>query len=140
MAGERLRRSRDEVQALIVAAARALFAERGYAGATTREIAERAGTSEVLIFRYFGNKAGLFEEAVFAPFDRLIGEFKRIAVVEVYRQRCRARVMDQGVDVDLRTFAVIVDIFEDVLELVDCIEALSLAAGLGAAGLADRRQ
>jgi AcrR family transcriptional regulator len=71
----RARRSGNEVRALIAAAARAVFAERGFAGATTREIADRAGASEVLIFRYFGSKATLFEEIIVAPFDRLIGDF-----------------------------------------------------------------
>ncbi len=71
----RARRSGNEVRALIAAAARAVFAERGFAGATTREIADRAGASEVLIFRYFGSKATLFEEIIVAPFDKLIGDF-----------------------------------------------------------------
>lgn len=71
----RPRRARDEVRALIVAAARSAFAEHGFAGATTREIADRADASEVLIFRYFGSKSALFEETILAPFDRLIGNF-----------------------------------------------------------------
>ena len=71
----RARRSGNEVRALIAASARAVFAERGFAGATTREIADRAGASEVLIFRYFGSKATLFEEIIVAPFDKLIGDF-----------------------------------------------------------------
>ena len=71
----RLRRSGSEVRALIAASARAVFAERGFAGATTREIADRAEASEVLIFRYFGSKAALFEEIIVAPFDKLIGDF-----------------------------------------------------------------
>jgi AcrR family transcriptional regulator len=71
----RIRRSGEEVRALIAGAARAVFAERGFAGATTREIADRAGASEVLIFRYFGNKAAMFDEVIVAPFDRLIGDF-----------------------------------------------------------------
>lgn len=71
----RMRRSGEEVRALIAAAARGVFAEKGYAGATTREIAVRAGASEVLIFRYFGTKAAMFDEVIVAPFDRLIGDF-----------------------------------------------------------------
>jgi AcrR family transcriptional regulator len=45
-------------QALIDAATR-VFAEHGFDGATTREVAERAGCSEGLIHRYFGGKRGL---------------------------------------------------------------------------------
>ncbi len=70
-----MRRSSEEVRQLIVDAARAVFAEHGYAGATTREIADRAAVTEVLIFRYFGNKAALFDAVVFAPFNKLLEGF-----------------------------------------------------------------
>jgi AcrR family transcriptional regulator len=48
-----------DTAAEILAAAAALFAERGYAGATTRAIADRAGVNEVTLFRRFESKAGL---------------------------------------------------------------------------------
>ena len=48
----------------ILSAAQQVFHERGYEGATTREIAERAGVNLALIKRYFGSKLGLFEKAV----------------------------------------------------------------------------
>jgi AcrR family transcriptional regulator len=44
----------------LLAAARALFDERGYDRATTREIGERAGVDPALIARYFGSKEGLY--------------------------------------------------------------------------------
>lgn len=71
----RRRRSRSEVEGLIENAACTLFAERGFAAATTREIAERADVSETLLFRYFGDKVRLFERTVAAPFDRLMADF-----------------------------------------------------------------
>lgn len=40
-------------------AAVALFSEEGYAAVSTRRIAEVAGCSETLLFRYFGGKRGL---------------------------------------------------------------------------------
>jgi AcrR family transcriptional regulator len=46
-------------QALLDAAA-ALFDERGYERATTRDIGERAGVDPALIARYFGGKEGLY--------------------------------------------------------------------------------
>lgn len=52
-----------------------LFAERGYASTTTREIARLADVSETLLFRYYGDKAGLFGEVVIAPFQQLMAEF-----------------------------------------------------------------
>jgi AcrR family transcriptional regulator len=66
------RRSGDEVRARILRAARDTFADLGYAGATTKQIAERAEVGEVLLFRHFGTKAGLFDEAVLAPFDQFV--------------------------------------------------------------------
>ncbi|GEM89143.1 TetR/AcrR family transcriptional regulator [Oceanithermus desulfurans] len=48
----------------LLGAALELLAERGYKGATTRQIAERAGVAEVTLFRRFGSKARLMAEAV----------------------------------------------------------------------------
>lgn len=45
----------------ILDAASALFAARGYAGTTTRAIAEQAGVNEVTIFRHFENKPGVLK-------------------------------------------------------------------------------
>ncbi len=41
-----------------------IVAERGYAGATTRQIAETAGVSEVTLFRKYGSKAELVKRAI----------------------------------------------------------------------------
>jgi AcrR family transcriptional regulator len=56
------RRSRDAAASrrALLAAAGALFHERGYEGATVREIGERAGVDAALIARYFGGKEGLY--------------------------------------------------------------------------------
>lgn len=47
----------------ILDAARRVFAQFGSAGATTRRIAEEAGVNEVTLFRHFGSKETLLEEA-----------------------------------------------------------------------------
>ncbi|MCK9418000.1 MAG: TetR/AcrR family transcriptional regulator [Nitrospirae bacterium] len=39
-----------------------LISEKGYIGATTREIAHEAGVTELTLFRHFGTKERLFEE------------------------------------------------------------------------------
>ncbi|MEZ0352008.1 TetR/AcrR family transcriptional regulator [Mycobacterium sp. pR1184] len=57
---------------MIQAAAREVFGERGY-GATTREIASRAGVSHDLIFRYFDSKEKLFFDAVVTPLLDAVG-------------------------------------------------------------------
>jgi AcrR family transcriptional regulator len=53
----------------ILEAARKLFAERGYQGATMRAIAAEAGVDAALVVHFFGNKAALLGEAVDWPFD-----------------------------------------------------------------------
>src|SRR5690242_9001788 len=52
----------DERRKAIVAAAIPLFAGRGFAGTTTRELAEAAGISEALLFRHFPSKVSLYRE------------------------------------------------------------------------------
>lgn len=71
----RKRRSRDDVLALIREAARTLFSQRGYGSTTTREIARLADVSETLVFRYFTDKASLFNQVVTAPFDDIMNDF-----------------------------------------------------------------
>ena len=39
-----------------------LISEKGYMGATTREIAQEAGVTELTLFRHFGSKEKLFKE------------------------------------------------------------------------------
>lgn len=59
----------------ILAAAEALFAERGFAGASVEEIAAHAGVRHTSLFYYFENKRELYETLLgelFVPF------FKRI--------------------------------------------------------------
>ncbi|ATL69727.1 TetR/AcrR family transcriptional regulator [Nocardia terpenica] len=59
-------RKRDAAatRAAVLAAAKELFAERGYERATVRDIAARAGVNQALLFRYFGNKDELFRAAI----------------------------------------------------------------------------
>jgi AcrR family transcriptional regulator len=45
----------------ILDATMALVSEKGYLGATTREIARTAGVTELTLFRHFGSKERLFE-------------------------------------------------------------------------------
>ena len=60
MAGIRL--DGDERRKRIVRAAVPLFARKGFAGTTTRELAEAAGISEALLFRHFPSKQLLYRE------------------------------------------------------------------------------
>jgi AcrR family transcriptional regulator len=59
----RIRSSSASRRALLDAAG-TLFHERGYGGATVRDIGERAGVDPALIARYFGGKEGLYLAAL----------------------------------------------------------------------------
>jgi AcrR family transcriptional regulator len=56
---ERGKRDKEHRRQSLIDSATAVFAERGYDCATTREVAERANCAEGLIHRYFNGKRGL---------------------------------------------------------------------------------
>lgn len=55
----------------IAVAARNLFAERGFEGASIRAVAAAAGVDPALVHHYFGTKQRLFLEAVDFPIDAI---------------------------------------------------------------------
>src|SRR3954470_9080453 len=50
-----------DIRQRILEAAKSIYAQHGFRGATTRLIANHAGVNEVTLFRTFGSKAALFE-------------------------------------------------------------------------------
>jgi len=74
MAGKR--RSSADIRRELIAAASHLFATRGWAGTSTKEIASRAGTYETSLYTHFGSKAGIFIAAVVEPFQMFIDSFR----------------------------------------------------------------
>jgi AcrR family transcriptional regulator len=54
--------------------AEALFAERGYAGASMDELARRAGVTKPVVYELFGSKDGLFGACVDSAIERLAGD------------------------------------------------------------------
>ncbi|MFT9485940.1 MAG: TetR/AcrR family transcriptional regulator [Tepidibacillus sp.] len=60
----RKRMKKEEREQQIIEAARKVFIEKGYKGATTIEIAQVAEISEVTLFRYFSSKQELFMQAI----------------------------------------------------------------------------
>ncbi|MDV3221393.1 TetR family transcriptional regulator [Intrasporangium sp.] len=63
------RADRADVRGDILAAARALFASRGFKGTTMRAVADGAGVDVALVPYYFGNKDGLFAASLELPID-----------------------------------------------------------------------
>ncbi|RYY81603.1 MAG: TetR/AcrR family transcriptional regulator, partial [Chitinophagaceae bacterium] len=51
----------NEKQLQIIRTAEALFAQKGYDGASVRDIAEAAGVNSAMISYYFGSKEGLIK-------------------------------------------------------------------------------
>jgi len=58
------KRGTKETRTRIMAAGAEVFARKGYAGATTRELAAAAGVNEVTLFRHFGSKKNLFASII----------------------------------------------------------------------------
>jgi TetR/AcrR family transcriptional regulator len=50
----------QSAKALLIKVATSLFAEKGYAGTSVREIVEQAGVTKPVLYYYFKNKEGLF--------------------------------------------------------------------------------
>ncbi|MHC1727818.1 MAG: TetR/AcrR family transcriptional regulator [Syntrophobacteraceae bacterium] len=72
----------------ILSVARDVFAEKGFAKATTAEIALRLGTSEATVFTYFGSKRELCMEVLKVWYDEIIFELEREApLIEGLRAR-----------------------------------------------------
>src|SRR5271167_333419 len=65
------RPSADATRERIVAAAVDLFSERSFDGATTRDIAARAGVAQPLLTYHFHSKEELWRAAVDSLFDLL---------------------------------------------------------------------
>jgi len=63
------RPGKQDTRAAILAAAREAFAERGYEGASIRQIATSAGVDPALVHHYFGTKEQLFTATVQPPVD-----------------------------------------------------------------------
>jgi AcrR family transcriptional regulator len=58
-------------RAQILAAAAAVFAERGYTAATVQQVATRVGVSKATVYHYFSDKAQLLEEVATEQVQRL---------------------------------------------------------------------
>jgi AcrR family transcriptional regulator len=73
------RLSADERREEVLRAAASAFAEGGYNGTTTEDVAHRAGISQPYVFRLFGSKKELFIAVVNACFERTLATFRKAA-------------------------------------------------------------
>src|SRR6476620_523264 len=70
---------REATRAALIAAARELFAARGYAGVGTEEIVQRAGVTRGALYHHFTGKDDLFR----AVYERVEQELTQRIVTEV---------------------------------------------------------
>ncbi len=85
-------RQRDATRERILDAAVEAFAEKGFPGASTREIARRAGTNQGLITYHFRSKDELWRAAADSVFERLGKQLaERLDALELADPRERAR-------------------------------------------------
>ena len=73
------RLSAAERKDAVLEAALVEFAEKGYAGTSTEDIAARAGISQPYLFRLFGTKKGLYIASVSRCFRETLELFQRAA-------------------------------------------------------------
>src|SRR6185369_6922491 len=65
--------SRASIEARILSAAESVFAETGFSGATTAEIAKRAGVPKANLHYYFKTKKDLYRDVLQAILDLWLG-------------------------------------------------------------------
>ena len=58
------KKDRQSTRAAVLEAAGRIFAERGYAETTSKEICELAGANSAAVNYYFGGKNNLYEEVL----------------------------------------------------------------------------
>jgi hypothetical protein len=104
------RRNPEASRAAILAAARAAFAEHGYAPATIRDIARRAGVTHGLVMMHFTSKEKLFLAAV--PGHR---ELPEVVAGDPALLRSAASNIDAATRLYAAMQANIVDLYRDIL-------------------------
>jgi len=70
---------REHREEQILEAATELFGSQGFAAASVRDVADRAGISKPLVYAYFGSKEGLLEACLHRAGTLLLAEIERVA-------------------------------------------------------------
>jgi AcrR family transcriptional regulator len=138
------RKTAEERRDEILDASMAEFAERGLAGASTEEIARRAGISQPYIFRLFGTKRDLFKATVARCLRETLEIFQRAAegkrgeealkaMGEAYRelladrQRLRAQMQSYAACDDPEICAVVRAGYGDIVSYVERVSGADQA-------------
>lgn len=84
---------KDSTRRRILAAASAVFRERGVAATGVDEVMRRAGLTHGGFYAHFAGKSALVAEACGAGFDSAVPNLERIAALPTVRDRVRALVL-----------------------------------------------
>jgi len=84
----RYQNPKSEKEAQIVSAAERVFAERGFDGATTAELARHAKVTERTLFKYFPGKADLYR--------RVLAGLLYSAIVPGHMRDLKERMLERG--------------------------------------------
>ena len=108
----------EETRRRIVEAALRLFGERGYDGASTRDIAAAAGVNAPALQYYFDNKAGVYRACAEYVADGWVEQFKPVLV------QAQATMSDVTADLDqvFQAFGRLLSALADYLLLSDGAE------------------
>ncbi len=87
-----------QTRAKVLLAARQLFSEQGYEGATIRDIAAAAGMSTGAVFANFADKSDLFREIMFVDMTALTGAMREAASRGKGIDDILLKVFDAGYD------------------------------------------
>lgn len=108
----------------ILECAKAEFAEKGFADASMRSIAEKAGYTTGMLYGRFADKSRLFREIVGQGADELLGFFKQVqedfAAFPAERQK---KEMHAYTREKMRTFIDIIYAHFDAFKLIVCKSA-----------------
>ena len=86
--------SGSDRRAQLVEVGRAVFAERGYDGATIEEIAERARVSKPIVYGHFGGKEGLYAVVVDREVDHIVRRITEVISTGPPRERLERAALE----------------------------------------------
>ncbi len=89
---ERRQRERQARRSSVIDAARGLLLEKGFNGATTKQIAERCELSEATLFFYFKNKDEILSSILFESIDFWAEGFNKVAGAKLQPDNKLARL------------------------------------------------
>lgn len=72
-------KTQQDAKEKLLAAGTKLFAEKGFAGISIRQLADAAGVNSAMISYYFGGKEGLYEAVITVQYEHVLSQFEAIA-------------------------------------------------------------